>query len=63
MQLTGLILFCGALILLIMWSYKMFRILKHKHLLKYAEDELMAEYMKGAVLYITVAISAGIVWG
>ena len=63
MELTGIILFIGSLGLFLRWGYSMFSILKYQRLLKNTKEELMFEYAKGAVLYIVIAISAGMIWG
>ncbi|QOY51702.1 hypothetical protein HUE88_11440 [Candidatus Sulfurimonas baltica] len=63
MELTGIILFIGSLGLFLRWGYNMFSILKYQRLLKNTKEELMFEYAKGVVLYIVIAISAGMVWG
>lgn len=61
MQLTGLILFVGALLLFLLWGYKLFKARKYLH--NIPEEELLFEYSKGIALFIAIAISAGMVWG
>jgi len=61
MQLTGLILFIGALISFLYWGYGLFSI--RKFIYKIPKEELLFEYSKGIALFIAIAISAGMVWG
>ncbi len=63
MQLTGIILFFGAIILFLLWSRSLYFILKYKSLLKNTRDELLFEYTKGIAIFIAIAISAGMAWG
>ena len=64
MHLTGMILFFGSLIVLILWSrYAYYHLYKYKILANLSEEQKMMEYMKGAVIYVALAISAGMAWG
>lgn len=63
MQLTGIILFIGAIILFLIWGRNLYYISKYKRLLKNPKDELLFEYIKGIGIFIAIAISAGITWG
>ncbi len=65
MQLTGTILFFGALIGFLFWLYKVFVELSSvKTYLKIKLGEKLAfNIMPGIVLFIVMAISAGMAWG
>jgi len=61
MHLTGLILFVGFFGLFIYWAYRLFSIRKVLHLV--SKKELREEYLKGILLFVVIAISAGMAWG
>ena len=63
MELTGLILFCGAMALFLIWGYHAYYKVKYKRFLKNPEADIMFEYSKGIALFIVIAISAGMTWG
>ncbi|QSZ43153.1 hypothetical protein GJV85_13335 (plasmid) [Sulfurimonas aquatica] len=61
MWLTGIILLAGSAILFGLWAKKFYGMKKYSHLVKKQEMEM--EQIKGIVLFIAIAISAGMVWG
>jgi len=63
MELTGIILFIGAIILFILWGRNLYYLLKYKIITGFDEDKRFEEYMKGVVIFIIIAISAGMAWG
>lgn len=63
MQLTGLILFIGGIILFLLWGRDFYYFLKYKTLLHGSKKELLIKQIKGIVIFIVIAISAGMAWG
>ena len=61
MQLTGLILFVASALAFIYKIYRVWSIRKVLYLVP--KKELNREYAIVVVLFITIAISAGMVWG
>jgi len=64
MQLTGMILFFGSLIVLGFWGkYAYYNLFRYKILADLTEEQKTREYIKGAIIYLVLAISAGMAWG
>jgi len=61
MQLTGTILFIGFILLFILWASKRYDLYRYKTLAK--ENEILYEDIKGIIIFILIAISAGMAWG
>lgn len=65
MQLTGILIFIGSTILFAIWGrHYYFYFYKYKTLVvEKTKEEMLFEQMKGVVIFIVIAISAGLVWG
>jgi hypothetical protein len=61
MHLTGLILFVGALTSFIIYGYRFISLQKLHYLLK--KEDRVFEYTRLILLFICIAISAGMAWG
>jgi hypothetical protein len=63
MQLTGVILFIGALVLFLIWGRNLYYLLRYQYLLRSKTNKLLFEYIKGIAIFIVIAIAAGMAWG
>lgn len=65
MELTGIILFIGAIVLFSIWGrYYYFYFYKYKTIIaEKTEEEMLFEQMKGVAIFIAIAVSAGMAWG
>jgi hypothetical protein len=65
MKLTGLILFVGSLTVFVIWLYKVWEVIRSidTRAKMYLGAKLTINILPGIILFIVMAISAGMAWG
>lgn len=66
MKITGLILFFGSIIAMLVWLYSLFKQLTdHETLFRtqILKHRIEINVLPGIIIFIMIAVSAGMVWG